>query len=839
MKRIHRAAKFFFDGEDKFFLQGVTYGPFRPGGEGAPPFPEPERVRADFRLMRAAGINLLRLYHTPPPWMPDLAGEFGLRLLTTVPWPLRGLFLNDRATRKVILENMREAAGLFPGHPAVFGFFVDNEMPPDLVRWLGNEPVSRFLDLCALEIKNRDPEALVSYASFPSSEYLQPTETDFCSFNIYLHNRQDFCRYVQRLHHLAGEQPLVISEVGMDSIRNGAEAQADFAAQMISDSFSSGAAGAIWFSWTDEWFTGGEAITDWAFGLVDGERSPKPAYHAIREAFSRHPTTSGVGGPASSFPGVSVIVCTYNGAETLEGCLRALQKQNYPDYEIIVVDDGSTDETRKVLSRFKDLRVRHQDNQGLGVARNEGIRMAENDYVAFTDADCMPDADWLSFLVRAIREEGVGAAGGPNISPPARDWVQATVAAAPGSPSHVLLSDSRAEHVPGCNMIFEKDALAAIGGFDPVYRKAGDDVDVCWKLLDLGYEIAFAPSAVVWHHRRFTTGAYDSQQSGYGEAEALLRFRHPARFDGAGAAIWKGRIYGNRIDETLFTRPAIYFGQYAMGAYQAMYRRPGPIWAGLLTSIPWLGLILLIVILSIGFPVLRVLPVVMIGLTLWAGWMYMVHAQLESRFDGYRSRLLLFYLSLRQPLVRGWARYFTWLRHKRTPKLVELSPQEWPHHRPSWWRCRCLEFWSQDGKSRLELLPGLKEMFEAEGWRFICDNGWSHWDFQIFANQWWHIDLLTQSEYHAAGACLTRVRIRMVTSSFTILFLAAGVGTVLSLSLRFPVLAPVLVGLLAAWFVYVLYRGLRVRRRVAETVLAATAREGFRRLEPNQAEESQ
>lgn len=826
MKRIHRAAKFFFEGEKKFFLRGVTYGPFRPQGDGDIHFPDPGRVRKDFTLMRSAGINILRLYHAPPAWMPDLAGEFGLRLLVTVPWPLRGLFLNDRETRRTILHNMRDAASAFSGHTAIFGFFVDNEMAPDLVRWLGNDRVAHFLDQCVLEIKSRDEGALVSYASFPSSEYLQPAEIDFCSFNIYLHERHDFCAYLHRLHHLADERPLVISEFGMDSLRHGEAAQAEFASQMVSDSFYGGAAGAIWFSWTDEWFTGGEEITDWAFGLVDRDRKPKLAYPSIQVLFA------GDNFPEKeALPGVSVVVCSYNGAETLEGCLQALEKQNYPDYEIIVIDDGSTDSTRDIVDRFGAVRVLHQKNRGLSVARNEGIRMARHDYVAFTDSDCMPDSDWLTFLVRAIRDEGVAAAGGPNISPPARDWIQATVAAAPGSPSHVLLTDTRAEHVPGCNMIFEKAALQAIGCFDPVYRKAGDDVDVCWKLLDLGMEIAFAPAAVVWHHRRFTIRAYYSQQSGYGEAEALLRYRHPARFDGGGSAIWRGRIYGNRIDETLFTRPAIYFGQYAMGAFQAMYRRPGAGWTGLLTSIPWFGMILLIIILSVGFPLLRMLPVAMVGLTLWAGWMYMVHARLESRFDGFRSRFLLFYLSLRQPLERGWARYFTWLRHQRTPKSVEISRQEKPHHRPPWWRCGYLEFWSQEGKSRGELLPVLNTMLKNEGWRFVSDNGWSHWDFQIFANQWWHINLLSQSEYHPAGACLTRVRIRLMVSSFNVLFAGTMLAIALSLGLRFPGWAPVLIFLVIGSLAYVLFRGFRVRRRMAGTILAATRQEGLRRLE--------
>src|SRR5437868_3877203 len=83
-------------------------------------------------------------------------------------------------------------------------------------------------------------------------------------------------------------------------------------------------------------------------------------------------------------------------------------------------------------------------------------------------------------------------------------------------PTHVLLDDRIAEHVPGCNMAFRRDALLLIGGFNPVYLKAGDDVDVCWRLQAKGLRIGFAPSAIVWHHHRSSVRAYMRQQAGYG-----------------------------------------------------------------------------------------------------------------------------------------------------------------------------------------------------------------------------------------------------------------------------------------------------------------------------------
>ena len=117
------------------------------------------------------------------------------------------------------------------------------------------------------------------------------------------------------------------------------------------------------------------------------------------------------------------------------------------------------------------------------------------------------------------------------------------VARAPGGPTHVLLDDRIAEHVPGCNMAFRRDALLAIGGFNPIYLRAGDDVDVCWRLQARGWKIGFAPSALVWHHHR-------AVGQGLLAAAGRLRRRrdagsmahHPEKFLD-GHMLWRGRIY--------------------------------------------------------------------------------------------------------------------------------------------------------------------------------------------------------------------------------------------------------------------------------------------------------
>ena len=193
--------------------------------------------------------------------------------------------------------------------------------------------------------------------------------------------------------------------------------------------------------------------------------------------------------------------------------------------------------------------------------------------VAYTDSDCVADPDWLAYLVAKMEAAHLMACGGPNFPPPENSLVPAAVAVSPGGPTHVLLSDDVAEHIAGCNMAFRRDVLLRMGGFDPIYRAAGDDVDICWRFQDAGYTIGFSPAAVVWHFRRNTVKAYFGQQRGYGKAEALVYSKHPFRFNLFGQAKWLGRIYGDLSAALLLSRkPLIYSGVFGRGLFQTHVR---------------------------------------------------------------------------------------------------------------------------------------------------------------------------------------------------------------------------------------------------------------------------
>jgi hypothetical protein len=152
----------------------------------------------------------------------------------------------------------------------------------------------------------------------------------------------------------------------------------------------------------------------------------------------------------------------------------------------------------------------------------------------------------------------------------------------------VLLTDREAEHIPGCNMAFRKSALKAIDGFDPLFNKAGDDVDVCWRLMERGWKLGFNPGAVVWHHRRNSVRTYWRQQKGYGAAEAMLERKWPDKYNAGGHISWAGRIYNNGFLQHLgWHRARIYQGTWGSEGYQKKEPAVPHIWEQLPLTPEW------------------------------------------------------------------------------------------------------------------------------------------------------------------------------------------------------------------------------------------------------------
>jgi GT2 family glycosyltransferase len=747
--RPRTEGKFLFAGDRKLYVRGVTYGAFRPDSSGRE-YTELDRIDHDFAQMAANGFNAVRIPHTMPPVeLLDLAHRHGLWVMVGLSCEQYVGYLTDRQKAPDIEGEIRKKVGARAAHPALLCYALGNEIPSSVARWLGPRRIERYLKRLYAAVKDEDPEGIVTYVNYPTTEYLQLGFLDLLAFNVYLENPERFAAYVARLHHLAGDRPLLMSEIGLDSLRNGTEEQAESLRSQVRTTFDAGCAGAFIFSWTDEWHRGGKDVHDWAFGLTDEARRPKPALSAAREACAQVPFTT-----TRPWPRVSVVVCAYNAESTLADTLDGLMDLVYPDYEVLVVNDGSTDAT-EAIARGYDCELICTPNRGLSRARNTGLWRSTGEIVAYVDADARPDQHWLQYLAASFEDHDFAAVGGPNIAPAGDREAAESVSNAPGNPTHVMLCDRVAEHVPGCNMAFRRDALAAVGGFDPRFRVAGDDIDICWRIQEAGGAIGFSPAAVVWHHRRNSVRAFWRQQVGYGAAEAQLEEKWPERHNGAGHLSWSGRIYGPARVRAPSRRAVIYQGPWGTAPFQSLYERTtNSVWVFAAAAESRLLLAALTALAVLGIvwhPLLVAAP-----LAVLAAGVILTQAAIGAAHGSYsqprlRLRLLTAGLFVLQPLARLHGRIRARARFRMAHGSLAIKGLPLIRRRQA-------AHWSREWREPSAWLQDLLEDLQRAGAFVRVGRDFDDWDLQVHGGRLGAARLLVAFEDNGSGNQFLRFR---------------------------------------------------------------------------------
>jgi len=242
--------------------------------------------------------------------------------------------------------------------------------------------------------------------------------------------------------------------------------------------------------------------------------------------------------PPPAWPGVSIVIPSYNRARQLERCLRSLFALDYPCLEIIVVDDASTDESggmlrcmaREAVTRGLEMPVvRHEKRQGVGISRNTGTQIAQHDLVAYIDSDCVASPGWLKELVPAFQDMRIAAVGG-MIRAYERKTLLGRYEDVRSSlfmgvhPQQVRL-EGPISYLPTANMVVRRTVWQQLAGFAPMTQ--GEDVDFCLRLLKSGASIHYLPQGVVYHDYCTTIGAFLRIRAAYASAEAPLLQRHP------------------------------------------------------------------------------------------------------------------------------------------------------------------------------------------------------------------------------------------------------------------------------------------------------------------------
>jgi glycosyltransferase involved in cell wall biosynthesis len=745
--------KFIFAGDDKLYIRGVTYGPFCPDEDGGGQYHSPKTVERDFALMAENGVNAIRTYTVPPRWLLDLALNYGLYVMVGLEWEQHITFLDDKKRARSIEDRIRAGVRACAGHPAVLCYAIGNEIPAPIVRWYGRRRIERFLERLYKATKAEDPHTLVTYVNYPTTEYLQLSFLDFCCFNVYLESQDGFEAYLARLQNLADEKPLVVAETGLDSRRKGEDGQAETLDWQVRTAFASGCAGAFVFAWTDEWHRGGYDIEDWDFGLVRRDRSSKPALATVAKAFAETPFPQDM-----AWPRISVVVCSYNGARTIRETLKGLQELEYPNYEVIVVSDGCIDATEEITRQY-DVRLICTANRGLSSARNTGMEAATGDIVAYIDDDAYPDPHWLHYLAWTFTNSDYAGVGGPNIAPPGDGAIADCVANAPGGPVHVLVSDTEAEHIPGCNMSFWKANLQAVDGFDTQFRIAGDDVDLCWRLQKRGWTLGFHPAAMAWHHRRGSVKAYWRQQLNYGKAEGMLEIKWPEKYNSLGHVNWRGRLYGNGHQRALiFRRWRVYHGAWGSAPFQSLYETAPDRLSSMLQMPEWYlvvaGLSVLSLLGLLWSPLLLVAPLALLAVSALVG-QAIINGTNSSfadeplsalgRLKRYTMTALLYLL---QPLARlaGRLHYgLTPWRRRGSSGLIFPRP-------------RTHVVWSERWSALGKRLENIETAIRTQGAVVTRGGDYDRWDMEVRGGIFGALRSRATVEEHGGGKQLIRIR---------------------------------------------------------------------------------
>jgi glycosyltransferase involved in cell wall biosynthesis len=226
-------------------------------------------------------------------------------------------------------------------------------------------------------------------------------------------------------------------------------------------------------------------------------------------------------------PRISVVIPVHNCKETIGKCLDSLSQLDHSDFEVIVVDDGSTDETAEICESFPRVKVIRVHKNGPSTARNIGIEAARGEFVAFTDGDCLVDKRWLEELETGFSSPVIAGVGGDQKSPDDDTVVGKRIQRflkTIGFVTGYIKTDAamkETEHNPSCNAMYRKSVLEDVGGFDEALWP-GEDVELDLKITTRGHTLIYNPNAVVYHYRPKTYSDFGRMMLRYGACQWYL-----------------------------------------------------------------------------------------------------------------------------------------------------------------------------------------------------------------------------------------------------------------------------------------------------------------------------
>ncbi len=200
---------------------------------------------------------------------------------------------------------------------------------------------------------------------------------------------------------------------------------------------------------------------------------------------------------------ISVVIPTYNEEQYLGDCLGALLNGSEKPYEIIVADGYSTDKTRSIARKYGATVVANKRRHAAG-GRNAGIKRAKGDIIAFIDADCIPDKDWLKEIHKAFEEDdidGLGtyieAAPSKNIYEEFWSFLSLQILMSYGHEPYYVTEKTLNTAFITASCAYKRSLLFKIKGFSNFFGNNAEDIDICWRALNAGAKLKYVPSAKI------------------------------------------------------------------------------------------------------------------------------------------------------------------------------------------------------------------------------------------------------------------------------------------------------------------------------------------------------
>ncbi|MDH4279011.1 MAG: glycosyltransferase family 2 protein, partial [Acidimicrobiia bacterium] len=381
-------------------VRGTAYGRFAPRSDGAR-YPEGPRLQADLASIAAGGLNTIRTFDVPPADLLSAAADMGLRVLVGLDYPdWRFEPFPDRSSgHRIAAAGLAAVDRLFErvdDPDVLLAVSVGRNLPADLVRVHHTEAVAETLSSIVGRIHELEPTVLATYTGRDDANALMTVDgCDLLSIVLGAECGKTFDRNLHRLQQAMPARPIVVTDLEPPLTGETAVVQAQDLADRLNALDRAGCAGATVATWVDEPLATEGPTTLRPASLATTDRALKPLGRCV-EIWARQ----NVKDLRHTWPRVTALVRAHNSESTIERCLSALELSDYHDLEVIVCDEGSTDRTLALASRFP-FEVLHPERSD-DTSRPNGLEAASGDIVAFLDADAVCHPLWPWFLALAF-----------------------------------------------------------------------------------------------------------------------------------------------------------------------------------------------------------------------------------------------------------------------------------------------------------------------------------------------------------------------------------------------------------------------------------------------------